>query len=103
MKTGTVSQVIGPVVDVRFEPGQLPPIYTALEIVRTGGKRLVLEVALHIGDNSVRTVAMDTTDGLVRGTEVTDTEQFITVPRSEERRVGKECNSECRSRWSPYH
>jgi F-type H+-transporting ATPase subunit beta len=80
MKTGTVSQVIGPVVDVRFEPGQLPPIYTALEIVRTGGKRLVLEVALHIGENSVRTVAMDSTDGLVRGTEVTDTEQFITVP-----------------------
>ncbi len=80
MNTGTVSQVIGPVVDVRFEPGQLPPIYTALEISRPDGKKLVLEVALHTGENCVRAVAMDTTDGLVRGMPVVNTEQFITVP-----------------------
>jgi len=80
MSKGIVSQIIGPVVDVRFEPGQLPPIYNALEIVRPGGKQLVLEVAQHIGENSVRTVAMDSTDGLTRGMEVTDTGQYITVP-----------------------
>jgi len=80
MSKGIVSQIIGPVVDVRFEPGQLPPIYNALEIARPGGKQLVLEVAQHIGENSVRTVAMDSTDGLTRGMEVTDTGQYITVP-----------------------
>ena len=80
MNTGIVSQIIGPVVDVRFEPGQLPPIYNALEIARPGGKQLVLEVAQHIGENTVRTVAMDSTDGLTRGMEVTDTGQYITVP-----------------------
>ena len=84
MKTGRVSQVIGPVVDVKFDPGELPPIYTALEIARPGGKTLVLEVALHTGENSVRTVAMDSTDGLVRGMEVANTGQYITAP------VGKE-------------
>jgi len=84
MKTGHVSQVIGPVVDVKFEPGELPPVYTALEITRPGGKTLVLEVAQHTGENSVRTVAMDSTDGLVRGMEVVNTGQYITAP------VGKE-------------
>ncbi len=84
MKTGHVSQVIGPVVDVKFEPGELPPVYTALEIARPGGKTLVLEVAQHTGENSVRTVAMDSTDGLVRGMEVVNTGQYITAP------VGKE-------------
>jgi len=80
MSKGVISQIIGPVVDVRFEPGQLPPVYNALEVVRDGGKRLVLEVAQHIGENSVRTVAMDSTDGLTRGMEATDTGQYITVP-----------------------
>ena len=84
MKNGVVSQVIGPVVDVKFQPGELPPVYNALEIARPGGKTLVLEVALHTGENSVRAVAMDSTDGLVRGMEVIDTGQYITVP------VGKE-------------
>jgi F-type H+-transporting ATPase subunit beta len=80
MKTGRISQVIGPVVDVRFKPGELPPIYCALAVVGPGGKRLVLEVAQHIGENTVRTVSMDSTDGLVRGMDVTDTEESITVP-----------------------
>ncbi len=81
MNVGWVSQVIGPVVDVKFEPGQLPPIYNALEIDRPDGQgRLVLEVAQHLGESVVRTVAMERTDGLTRGTEVRDTGEFISVP-----------------------
>lgn len=80
MQPGLIAQVIGPVVDVRFEPGHLPPIYNALEVIRPGGKTLVLEVALHLGENCVRTIAMETTDGLARGMEVRDTGRFITVP-----------------------
>ncbi|MBV8908157.1 MAG: F0F1 ATP synthase subunit beta, partial [Sphingomonas sp.] len=63
--TGRVSQVIGAVVDVAFE-GDLPPILSALE-TDNGGNRLVLEVAQHLGENVVRTIAMDSTDGLTRG------------------------------------
>ena len=70
---GKVSQVMGAVVDVSFEDGNLPQIMNALEIQRDGDSKLVLEVAQHLGDSVVRTVAMDTTDGLVRGTKVTDT------------------------------
>jgi len=84
MKTGVVSQVIGPLVDVKFPPGELPPIYNALEITRPGGKTLVLEVALHIGENSVRTVAVDSTDGLVRGMEVVDTGRVNDARRSDQ-------------------
>ncbi|MBN2311774.1 MAG: F0F1 ATP synthase subunit beta [Candidatus Hydrogenedentes bacterium] len=84
MNVGEVSQVIGPVVDVRFEPGQLPPIYNALCIERGDGPRLILEVAQHLGQNSVRAIAMDTTDGLVRGTRVQDTGEFITTPVGEQ-------------------
>jgi len=80
MNKGIVAQVIGPVVDVKFEPGHLPPIYNALDIERPGGKKLVLEVALHLGENSVRAVAMDSTDGLARGTEVIDRGTFLSVP-----------------------
>jgi F-type H+/Na+-transporting ATPase subunit beta len=80
MKEGKVTQVIGPVVDVKFEPGNLPPIFNALTITRSEGKPLVLEVAQHLGESSVRTIAMDSTDGLVRGTPVADTGEFITVP-----------------------
>ncbi len=69
--TGRVSQVIGAVVDVAFE-GELPPILTALE-TDNGGNRLVLEVAQHLGENVVRTIAMDSTDGLTRGQEVRST------------------------------
>jgi F-type H+/Na+-transporting ATPase subunit beta len=75
---GSVSQVMGAVVDVRFE-GDLPAILNALD-VENQGKRLVLEVAQHLGESMVRTVAMDTTDGLVRGQEVVDTGSPITVP-----------------------
>jgi len=80
MNVGRVSQIIGPVVDVKFEPGELPPIYHALEISREEGGRLVLEVAQHLGENSVRTVAMDSTDGLVRGIEARDLGGYITAP-----------------------
>src|SRR5438309_503349 len=76
--SGTIAQIIGAVVDVRFE-GELPPILTALT-VDNAGRSLVLEVAQHLGENTVRTVAMDTTDGLVRGAEVVDTGGPITMP-----------------------
>jgi F-type H+-transporting ATPase subunit beta len=76
--TGKVKQIIGAVVDVQFE-GDLPPILNALE-TENNGKRLVLEVAQHLGENTVRTVAMDATEGLVRGAPVTDTGQPIMVP-----------------------
>src|SRR5439155_23234897 len=76
--TGRVSQVIGAVVDVAFE-GELPPILSALE-TDNGGNRLVLEVAQHLGENVVRTIAMDSTDGLTRGQQVTDTGSQIRMP-----------------------
>jgi F-type H+-transporting ATPase subunit beta len=76
--TGRITQVTGAVVDVQFTD-QLPAILNALE-TNNNGTRLVLEVAQHLGENTVRTVAMDTTDGLVRGQEVTDTAEPIAVP-----------------------
>ena len=76
---GEILQVIGPVVDVQFESGNLPEIYTALEIETSSGK-LVCEVEQHLGENTVRTVAMTSTDGLVRGQEVIDTGAPISVP-----------------------
>jgi F-type H+-transporting ATPase subunit beta len=75
---GRVAQVIGAVVDVEFD-GHLPDIYNALETINRGN-RLVLEVAQHLGESTVRTVAMDSTDGLVRGAEVSDTGGPIAVP-----------------------
>src|SRR5579863_7144634 len=75
---GTIAQIIGAVVDVRFE-GELPPILTALQ-VDNGGHTVVLEVAQHLGENIVRTVAMDTTDGLVRGAAVVDSGGPIMMP-----------------------
>jgi F-type H+/Na+-transporting ATPase subunit beta len=80
-KIGRISQVIGAVVDVQFE-GDLPPILNALE-TDNQGQRLVLEVAQHLGESTVRTVAMDLTDGLIRGQSVTDTGQAIAVPVGE--------------------
>ena len=77
-QTGHIVQVIGAVVDVQFE-GHLPAILNALE-TENQGQRLVLEVAQHLGESTVRTIAMDTTEGLVRGQEVTDTGQPIAVP-----------------------
>ena len=75
---GKITQVIGAVVDVQFET-HLPAILNALETTN-GGNRLVLEVAQHLGESTVRTIAMDSSDGLVRGQEVTDTGQPIAVP-----------------------
>ena len=79
VSTGTVTQIIGPVVDVTFAEGSLPAILNALE-TEVDGRRLVLEVAQHLGENTVRTIAMDTTDGLSRGTSVADTGTAINVP-----------------------
>jgi len=71
--TGKITQVIGAVVDVQFD-GHLPEILNALE-TKNQGQRLVLEVAQHLGESTVRTIAMDSTEGLVRGQDVTDTGQ----------------------------
>jgi F-type H+-transporting ATPase subunit beta len=91
MNQGKIVQVIGPVVDVQFEPGKLPPIYSALEVPGAGSTdvfaysaKLVLEVAQHLGESQVRTVAMAATDGLTRGMPVNDTGGPISIP------VGKE-------------
>ena len=77
--TGTVSQVIGPVIDVHFPAGRLPAINNALT-VPIGDKTLTVEVAQHIGGNTVRCIAMESTDGLKRGETVTDTGAAISVP-----------------------
>ena len=88
MNIGTISQVIGPVVDVQFEEGKLPNILTALLVsnpaINDEEDNLVLEVAQHLGDNMVRTIAMDVTDGLVRGMKTKDTENPIQMPVGEE-------------------
>ena len=85
-KFGKIIQVIGPVVDVSFEgeDNQIPPIYTALHVEREDGSTLVLEVEQHIGEETVRCVAMDSTDGLQRGMKVTNTESPITVPTGDQ-------------------
>src|SRR5574341_2359297 len=84
---GKIVQIIGPVVDVEFEPGKLPAIYNALEIfgrkvedIFSYSERLVLEVAQHLGESRVRAVALSSTDGLTRGREVLDTGAPISVP-----------------------
>ncbi|HKJ45320.1 MAG TPA: F0F1 ATP synthase subunit beta [Balneolales bacterium] len=79
MNKGTIAQVIGPVVDVDFNEGEIPPVLQALSVERNEGK-LILEVAQHLGENRVRTIAMDSTDGLVRGTDVIDTGAPISMP-----------------------
>lgn len=81
-KTGTVTQVIGPVIDVSFEGGKdaIPPIYTALQVVRENGEKVILEVEQHIGEDTVRCVAMESTDGLRRGVKVENLGQPIAVP-----------------------
>jgi len=84
---GKIVQVMGPVVDVEFEPGKLPTIYTALlitnPVIDDEADNLVVEVAQHLGDNVVRTIAMDVTDGLVRGMEARDTGKDIMMPVGE--------------------
>ena len=79
---GTVTQVIGPVIDVSFEGGKecIPPIYNALKVVRDNGEELILEVEQHIGEDTVRCVAMESTDGLRRGVKVEDLGRPIAVP-----------------------
>ena len=84
MVEGKVIQVIGPTVDVEFPEGHLPAIHNALRIEREKSSYLVLEVQMHLGENKVRTVAMDSTDGLVRNTKVIDTNETIMVPVGEE-------------------
>jgi len=81
---GTVIQVVGPVLDIRFSDGCLPDLLNAIEI-RHGGRRIVAEVAQHIGDNVVRCIAMSSTDGLQRGIDALDTGAAISVP------VGEAC------------
>ena len=76
---GTVIQIMGPVLDIRFPDDQLPQLLNAIE-VPNGDNTIVAEVAQHIGDNVVRCVAMSSTDGLSRGTEATDTGSPIRVP-----------------------
>ena len=77
---GTIVQAVGPIIDVRFREGKLPKILTALRIDLPNGKKLITEVLQHIGDDTVRTVSMGATEGLVRGTKVIDTGAPITVP-----------------------
>jgi F-type H+-transporting ATPase subunit beta len=82
--TGKIKSVIGAVVDVQFDKNsKLPEILNALELKRANGDILVLEVQQHLGEDSVRTIAMDGTEGLVRGTAVVDTGKPITMPIGE--------------------
>ena len=81
---GKVVQVIGPVLDIRFEDGHLPELLNAIEI-QNGDKKVVAEVAQHVGDNVARCVSMNATDGMVRGLDALDTGGPITVP------VGEKC------------
>jgi F-type H+-transporting ATPase subunit beta len=82
---GKIKQIIGPVVDVHFSgDNKLPEIYNALELTRENGDKLILEVQQHLGEDSVRAVAMDATEGLVRGTEVRDTGKAIAMPTGEQ-------------------
>ena len=79
--TGKIKQIIGAVVDVHFDSGSaLPDILSALEVKRPGTSDLILEVQQHLGEDSVRTIAMDGTEGLVRGMAVTDTGAPIAMP-----------------------
>ena len=84
MNKGVIKQIIGPVVDVQFPEGKLPHIYSAINVKREDGTTLVLEAQQHLGENIVRSVAMDSTDGLVRGMEVVDTGSPITVPSGQQ-------------------
>ena len=80
MATGKIVQIQGPVVDIAFEPGQLPSILNAVRIPRTNADDLVVEVAQHLGNDVVRAVAMSSTDGLVRGAAASDSGGPIEVP-----------------------
>src|SRR3569833_3180266 len=82
--TGKISRIIGPVVDVSFsDNAHLPKIFDALEITKENGQKSVLEVQQHLGEDRVRAIAMDSTDGLLRGMPVLDTESAIKMPVGE--------------------
>jgi len=83
MNKGKVIEIIGPVVDVKFPEGNLPSIYNAIEIKHADGKKVICEVALHLGDNKVRCISMSPTDGLVRGIEAIDLGKPISIPVGE--------------------
>ena len=104
---GRISQIIGPVIDVYFDTaGQnaekvLPKIHDALKIARPDGKELIIEVQQHIGEDTVRCVAMDNTDGLQRGLEVMQTGSPITMPAGEQikgRMMNEIGRASCRER-----
>lgn len=80
MNKGKIKQIIGPVLDVEFEEGKLPAIYNAISVTREDGSTLISEVHQHLGENMVRSVAMDSTDGLTRGMDAVDTGAPISVP-----------------------
>ncbi|MCF0130780.1 MAG: F0F1 ATP synthase subunit beta, partial [Pseudobutyrivibrio sp.] len=80
---GKITQIIGAVLDVKFGQGELPEINDALEVTRSNGEKLVIEVAQHLGDDTVRCIAMGPTDGLVRNMDVVATGSPISVPVGE--------------------
>ncbi|HAI75774.1 MAG TPA: F0F1 ATP synthase subunit beta, partial [Microscillaceae bacterium] len=81
---GKIVQVIGPVVDVSFSGGaSLPKIYNALEVTKSNGQKLILECQQHLGEDRVRTISMDSTEGLQRGMQVVDTGETISMPTGE--------------------
>jgi F-type H+-transporting ATPase subunit beta len=80
MNKGIITQIIGPVLDIEFKEDKLPAIYNAVKIVRSDGTQLIAEVQQHLGENMVRSVAMDSTDGLMRGMEAIDLGEPISVP-----------------------
>ena len=80
---GKITQIVGAVLDIRFTEGNLPEINTAIDIKRPDGSRLVVEVAQHLGDDTVRCIAMGPTDGLVRGMDAESTGAPISVPVGE--------------------
>ena len=82
--TGKITQIIGAVLDIKFTEGHLPAIYEAINITRKSGENLVVEVAQHLGDETVRCIAMGPTDGLVRGMEAVATGAPISVPVGEQ-------------------
>src|SRR5476651_987681 len=80
---GKIAQIIGPVVDVSFADAHLPRIYDALQITKDNGQKIILEVQQHLGEDRVRAIAMDSTDGLLRGMPVVDLESAIKMPVGE--------------------
>ena len=80
---GKITQIIGAVLDIKFPEGQIPEINEAIEITRKNGERLVVEVASHLGDDTVKCIAMGPTDGLVRGMDAKATGSSISVPVGE--------------------